>query len=123
MQLAAPECENKGLEEALETVLSGLSKRTYEVLKQRFWKGESRTRIGDMLGLTRERVRQIESHAFSTLKRPAWVRKLGAYVPRHLKPEPSLHPRRRKQLMTPVAGQKIRTDIVIGDESCIRLAK
>ena len=98
MQVAAPECENEGLEEAVETVLSRLSKRTYEVLKQRFWKGESRTRIGDMLGVTRNRVRQIESRAFHTLKHPAWVRKLGAYMPRHLKPEPSLHPRRRKHL-------------------------
>jgi len=85
MQLAAPELENEGLAEAVETVLSRLSKRTYEVLKRRFWKGESHKRIGHVLGVTRERVRQIESHAFRTLRRPTWFKKLGAYTPRHLK--------------------------------------
>jgi len=85
MQLAAPEFENEGLEEAVETVLSRLSKRTYEVLKRRFWKGEDRKQIGDVLGVTNERVRQIESHAFRTLRRPTWFKKLGAYTPRHLK--------------------------------------
>ena len=85
MQLAAPEFENEGLEEAVETVLSRLSKRTYEVLKYRFWKGESRKRIGNVLGLSHDRVRQIESHAFRTLRRPTWFKKLGAYTPRHLK--------------------------------------
>jgi RNA polymerase sigma factor (sigma-70 family) len=97
MQLAVPEPENEGLEEAVELMLSKLSKRTYEVLKRRFWKGENRTRIGDVLGVTRDRVRQIESRAFNTLKDPAWTRKLGAYMPRHLKPEPSPHPSRRKR--------------------------
>jgi DNA-directed RNA polymerase sigma subunit (sigma70/sigma32) len=85
MQLAAPEYENQGLEQAVETVLSRLPKRTYEVLKLRFWKGESRKRIGNVFGVTRDRVRQIESHAFRTLRHPMWVRKLGAYTPRHLK--------------------------------------
>jgi RNA polymerase sigma factor (sigma-70 family) len=98
MQLVAPECENEGLEETVETVLSGLSKKTYEVLKQRFWKGESRKRIGDMLGVTHERVRQIESYAVSKLRRPAWARKFGAHLPRHLKPKSSSHPSRRKHL-------------------------
>ncbi|MDB6017459.1 MAG: Sigma-70, region 4 [Pedosphaera sp.] len=86
MQLAAPEYENEGLAEAMETVLSRLPKRAYEVLKRRFWKGESRKRIGDVLGVTYSRVRKIESNAFHILKHPAWVRKLGAYMPRHLKP-------------------------------------
>jgi DNA-directed RNA polymerase sigma subunit (sigma70/sigma32) len=120
MQLAVPECENEGLEEAMETVLSGLAKKTYEVLKQRFWKGESRTRIGDVLGVTHERVRQIEAHAFRTLRRPTWFKKLGPYTPRHLKPKPSLYPRRRKHLLKNYDAsrrQKKGTDIVIGDES------
>ena len=98
MQLAATERENEGMEEAVEMVLSKLPNRAYEVLKLRFWKGESLTRIGDMIGISRDRVRQIESRAFHTLKHPTWVRKFGAYMPRHLKSEPSLHPRRRKHL-------------------------
>jgi RNA polymerase sigma factor (sigma-70 family) len=120
MQLAAPEGENEGMEEAVEKVLSRLSKRTYEVLKRHFWKGESPAQIGDVLGLSHERVRQIESHAFRTLRRPTWFKKLGPYTPRHLKPEPSLHPRQRKHLFENYDASrwpKTRTDIVIGDES------
>jgi RNA polymerase sigma factor (sigma-70 family) len=93
MHLAVPEQENEGLEEAVEMVLSKLSNRAYEVLKRRFWKGESLTRIGDVIGVSRDRARQIEFRAFQKLKHPAWVRKLGAYMPRHLKQEQSLHPR------------------------------
>jgi RNA polymerase sigma factor (sigma-70 family) len=85
MQLSAPERENEGMEEAVEMVLSKLPKRTYEILKRRFWIGESRYHIGDVLGVTHQRVRQIESRAFERLKHPAWTQKLGAYMPRHLK--------------------------------------
>ena len=120
MQLAAPEYENEGLEEAVEMVLSKLSNRAYEVLKLRFWNGESLTRIGDVLGVTHDRVRQIEAHAFRTLRRPTWFKKLGPYTPRHLKPKPSLYPRRRKHLFKihdASRRPKKGTDIVIGDES------
>jgi transcriptional regulator with XRE-family HTH domain len=85
-ELAAPEYEYEGLEEAVERVLSNLSERTYEVLKRRFWEGESRKRVGNVLGVTNNRVLQIESDALRTLKHPTWVRKLGVYMPRHLKP-------------------------------------
>jgi RNA polymerase sigma factor (sigma-70 family) len=85
LQLAAPEDENEGLEEAVEMLLSRLPKRTYEILKQRYWKRESHEQIGGVLGVTRARVQQIESRAFRTLKHPAWIRKLGAYLPRNLK--------------------------------------
>jgi hypothetical protein len=101
-------------------VLSGLPKRTYEVLKHRYWKDESHERIGDVLGVTRARVQQIESHAFRTLKHHTWIRKLGAYMPRHLKSKTFVIRNDGSiclKIMTPVAGQKTRTDIVIGDES------
>jgi RNA polymerase sigma factor (sigma-70 family) len=120
MQLAAPERDNEGLEEAVEMVLSRLSNRAYEVLKRRFWKGESLTQVGNVIGVSRHRVRQIESHAFQTLKHPAWVRKLGAYMPRHLKQEPSSHPRRRKHWFKNDDANrrpKTRRDMAIRDES------
>ena len=109
MQLAIPEFENEGLEEAVEMVLSKLSKQAHEVLKRRFWKGENRAKIGDVLGVTPDRVRQIESRAFNRLKHPAWIQKLGAYMPRHLKLEQLSPPSRRVYLFqktTPVAGEK-----------------
>ena len=93
MQLAAPEPENEGMQEVVAMVLSKLPKRAREVLKRRFWKGENFRQVGDGIGVSRDRVRQIESRAFKTLKHPAWVRKLGAYRPRHLKQESLLHPR------------------------------
>jgi RNA polymerase sigma factor (sigma-70 family) len=85
MQRPMPEYENEGLENAMEIVLSRLSKRTYEVLKHRYWKSQSYERIGDVLGVTRARVHQIESRAFRMLKQHRWVRKLGPYMPRYLK--------------------------------------
>jgi len=119
MQLATPELENEGLEEAVEMVLSKLSNRAYEVLKLRFWKGESLTRIGDVIGVSRDRVRQIESRAFQKLKHPAWFRKLGAYMPRHLKQESSLQPRRQRHLFIYDANcrpKKAQDGMVVGDE-------
>ncbi len=86
LQLAVPEHEDKGLEEAVETVMSSLSKRAYEVLRRRFWEGESRKRVGNVLRVTQNRVLQIESCAIRTLKHPTLVQKLGIYLPRHIKP-------------------------------------
>jgi DNA-directed RNA polymerase sigma subunit (sigma70/sigma32) len=36
--------------------------------------------VGDEIGLTKERIRQIEKHALSTIRLPSRVKKLSAYV-------------------------------------------
>jgi RNA polymerase sigma factor (sigma-70 family) len=120
MQRPAPEYENEGLEEAMEMVLSRLSKRTYEVLKHRYWRCQTYEQIGDVLGVNRRMAQQIESHAFRLLKHHAWVRKLGPYMPRYLKRGAFVIRNDGSiclKIMTPGAGQKAGTDILIGDES------
>jgi DNA-directed RNA polymerase sigma subunit (sigma70/sigma32) len=55
--------------------MSLLDRREQEVLRHRFGLDGSRPHtlgeLGDRLGLTRERVRQIEKAALSKLRRPA----------------------------------------------------
>jgi DNA-directed RNA polymerase sigma subunit (sigma70/sigma32) len=60
------------LREALDHMLRTLSPRAAHVLRERFGlgKGPARTlaAIGDELGLTRERIRQIQDQALQTLR-------------------------------------------------------
>jgi RNA polymerase primary sigma factor len=59
-----------------------LTPREREVLQLRFGLGDGAVypfeKIGQMLGLTRERVRQIEAEALRKLRRPQVTRRLGA---------------------------------------------
>ena len=65
---------SKGLREALERALCGLTPREAFVIKQRFGLGgeppKTLEEIGEMCGLTRERIRQIEAKAMSKLQEP-----------------------------------------------------
>jgi hypothetical protein len=85
MQLPVPENKVSGLEEEIEAVMSRLPKRANEVLKRRFWNRESHQRIGRDFGVTRTRVRQIESYGLWLLTQPACIRKLARYKPRQSK--------------------------------------
>ena len=77
-------------EELMETLLSGtirqmldeLSGRERKVIELRYFGEESMTfeEAGKELGLTRERVRQIEAQAMRKLRHPDRRRKLKAYV-------------------------------------------
>ena len=64
--------ENAMLSEAVETVLGTLSEREALVLRMRFgmYDGQLYTleQVGDIFGVTRERIRQIESKALRKLK-------------------------------------------------------
>ncbi len=69
---------------AVEAVVAArLDRRRATVLKQRFGLEERRPqtllRIGKSLGVTRERVRQIEARAIEILQHPRWARKLELY--------------------------------------------
>lgn len=75
---------NSAMREALGEVLNSLSSRERQVLKLRFgWEdGRPRTlkEAGVELGVTRERIRQIEAKALRALKSPKNSQKLRPYL-------------------------------------------
>jgi RNA polymerase primary sigma factor len=72
------------LREHLETVLEGLPPREVRILQLRYGllDGQAYTleEVGRKMGVTRERVRQIEAQALSRLRHPAIRRKLREYL-------------------------------------------
>ena len=72
------------LKEHLASVLEGLPPREVRILQLRYGllDGESYTleEVGRKMGVTRERVRQIEAQALSRLRQPAIRRKLREYL-------------------------------------------
>jgi RNA polymerase primary sigma factor len=72
------------LQEQLETVLHSLSDRERQVIRLRFGltDGKSRTleEVGQEFGVTRERIRQIESKTLSKLRHPSRSQKLRDYL-------------------------------------------
>jgi RNA polymerase primary sigma factor len=72
------------LQEQLETVLDTLAEREQKVIQMRFGltDGQPRTleEVGAEFGVTRERVRQIESKTLSKLRHPARSQKLRDYL-------------------------------------------
>ena len=75
---------NQLLKEQLHSILNSLSKRERAVLEMRFGlkDGESHTleEVGRAFGVTRERVRQIESKALRKLRHPGYRRKLRDFL-------------------------------------------
>jgi RNA polymerase primary sigma factor len=74
----------KLLQEQLETVLHTLSTREKSVIEMRFGlkDGQPRTleEVGKTFGVTRERIRQIESKTLSKLRHPSRSQKLRDYL-------------------------------------------
>ena len=74
----------KLLKEQLHDILDSLSDRERDVLKKRFGlvDGQARTleEVGQEFGITRERVRQIESKALRKLRRPGHRRRLRDFL-------------------------------------------
>ncbi len=72
----------RNLAERIRAVLSVLTAREEQVLRKRFGIDDERERtlreVGEELGLTRERIRQIEAAALAKLRRPNRKRSLGA---------------------------------------------
>lgn len=78
------EIEQRALRETLESLMGELKNREKEVLKERFGfeDGVEKTleEIGQMFGVTRERIRQIEAKAIRKLSQPIRIRKLKGFL-------------------------------------------
>jgi RNA polymerase primary sigma factor len=72
------------LKEQLEDVLSTLTPREKKVLQLRFGLDDGRSRtleeVGQVFGVTRERIRQIEAKALRKLRHPSRSKKLKDYL-------------------------------------------
>jgi RNA polymerase primary sigma factor len=72
------------LRERMEQALTSLSPREARVLRMRFGLGQERAytleEVGQKFGLTRERIRQIESKALRRLRQPSLARLLVDYL-------------------------------------------
>lgn len=72
------------LREDLVEVMAGLSPRERDVLRLRFGLDDGRTRtleeVGQLFGVTRERIRQIEAKALRKLRHPNRSRRLREYI-------------------------------------------
>jgi RNA polymerase primary sigma factor len=70
--------------ETLREALQKLSEKERQILSMRFGLGDDNPRtlreIGDALGISRERVRQIENQALAKLRRGAEARSLQSYL-------------------------------------------
>jgi RNA polymerase sigma factor (sigma-70 family) len=80
--LPAPECEDtEELDNAIENVLDSLTPREKSVIKSRFWDKKTLETTGNDLGITRERIRQIEAKALRKLKHPDRLEMITRYLP------------------------------------------
>jgi RNA polymerase primary sigma factor len=72
------------LAEALRDVLSDLTERERRVVRMRFGLDDGQVRtleeVGKEFGVTRERVRQIESKTLAKLRQPGRRGKLAGYL-------------------------------------------
>jgi RNA polymerase primary sigma factor len=75
---------NVDLEEQTESVLKTLTPREEQVIKMRFGVGDGSERtleeVGQRLGVSRARIRQIEARALHNLRHPSCSRKLRAFL-------------------------------------------
>lgn len=72
------------MKEDLEKVLDSLNAREKQVIRWRFGLDDGRTKtlqeIGELMGVSRERIRQIESCAFRKLKNKRRTKHLQQYL-------------------------------------------
>lgn len=75
------EMEEEELQAALWSEVDALPDVQPEVIRARFQRGETLRAVGESMGVTIERVRQIESKALRELRKPSHSRKLRPFLP------------------------------------------
>lgn len=75
-------CSQKQLEQVVRSILMDLNPKEQYVIRERYISEQQNTLedVGDFLGVTRERVRQIEMHALYKLKHPTRARALRSFL-------------------------------------------
>jgi RNA polymerase primary sigma factor len=75
---------NQSMKEDIAKVLATLTDKEAEVLRYRFglegYKSMSLKEVGDVLNLTKERIRQIEKKAIKRLQHPTRAKRLSSYI-------------------------------------------
>ncbi len=66
-------------ENALEAALKTLPPRQEDVLRRRFFQGQTLEQIGDHYGINGERIRQIENQALRKLRHPSRYERIARY--------------------------------------------
>lgn len=66
----------KQLHDSLEAVMASISPQYSEVLRQRYYQGLNLAEVGENLGTSYERARQIENRAIRELRKPKFADKL-----------------------------------------------
>jgi RNA polymerase primary sigma factor len=76
--------EASALQRAMAEAIAELTPREQRILRMRFGIGgtadQTLAEVGKELGVTRERIRQIEAKALEKLRHPGRVRKLASFV-------------------------------------------
>jgi len=76
--------EASALRDVVQEAISGLTPREERILRMRFGIGGSGEHtleeVGEIFGVTRERIRQIEARALAKLRDPAQAAKLATFV-------------------------------------------
>jgi RNA polymerase sigma factor (sigma-70 family) len=75
-----PEYDRVGLKEAIKVSLKTLSEREKTVIKKHIIEERTLGEVAGELGITQERVRQIEAKALRKLRHPTRGKKLAQYV-------------------------------------------
>ena len=87
---------SRELAERVEHALSGLESREAYVLRERYGIGtgddHTLADLGEALGISRERVRQIEADALEHLRKPAHAEALRGFLDEATAPERTLRP-------------------------------
>ena len=86
MLIEAPQFEDtREIDSALDAALSSLSGREQMVIRSRFWDGDTIERASERVGVSRERIRQIEAKALRKLRHPERRNRVKeAYQPANL---------------------------------------
>lgn len=69
----------KQLQKAVETVMETVPEKYREVLRLRYWEDMTLEDIGDLCGISRERVRQMENKGIRILRQPKTASQLYAF--------------------------------------------